>query len=140
MRILKPATIVALALCLIGCASGHNGVIKAGNAYADFFAPIEGLPTNARRLQSATLPAVLGGDRGWREYELGRRFELGVGGLPRDSACAVIWYRAAVASPYEQLDWGPGAGVKPPTVTRFGVPFARIALRRLENGGEAPPC
>jgi hypothetical protein len=115
-------------------------VVAAGDAYADFFAPIEGLPRNAKALQTAPPAGVLNGPRGWREYELGRRFELGVGGLPQDRTCAMVWYAAAAESPYEELDWGPGAGVTPPTVTHVGVPFARIALRRLGYRAGANPA
>jgi hypothetical protein len=60
-------------------------------------------------LQNASLHAVvLRGDE-LAEYELGRRFEYGIGGLPKDLVCAKVKYRSSTS------------------------PFARRQLSRLER-------
>lgn len=120
-------------MALVGCAATRDGIIRAANSYDDFFAPIEGLPVHARALQKATLNEVLAGGPGWREYEIGRRFEVGGGGLPRDEGCALLSYEVAAHSPYKYLDWSGATGPRPTKLTCIGVPFARIALRRLRH-------
>ena len=128
---------ILLAIALAGCAASGKAFIGAEHAYSDFFAPIEGLPPNAKTLQKASLRDVLAGGPGWTEYEIGRRFDEGVGGLPRDPACARQWYERAARSPYEYLDWSGASGPRPTRVTRIGLPFARIALRKLDGKVQA---
>lgn len=118
----------SLALCLASCQS----VRGTANAFEDFFAPIEGFPRYAQGLQTEPLEALPAARRGWREYEIGRRFELGLG-VPQDPACALRWYYVAAASPYEDIDWNTASGFYGQTVTRYGLPWARIAIRRIEK-------
>lgn len=116
---------IALACgALIGCA----GVRKAGQAYDELWAPIEGVPPKARALQTLPLDRVLGSLAGWDLYELGRRFEAGLAGAPKDLACASVFYRAASRAPYLDEDELKGF---PITTPRVGVPLARAKLKRL---------
>lgn len=123
---------LCLAATLHGCASTQQTIVKAGEATVDFFAPIEGLPRRAKALEILSLDDLARADGGWREYELGRRYEFGIG-LPRDVLCARYWYGHAAISPYEDVGSPTVWGFNPPTVTYVGVPWARIGLRRLSR-------
>ena len=98
-RGLTRTALACVAASLIGCAGGVRGF---ENATADLFAPLEGLPREARELENRPLnEVIIFGASGFQEYEIARRFELGVGGLPQDMTCAVTWYQRSGRAPVQ---------------------------------------
>lgn len=116
-------------LAIGGCAS----VNRAGNAYEELFAPLEGLQRAGREIRSAPLKDVARGAGAWNHFEFARRLDEGLG-LPRDQTCAAHWYQLADNTPYAFEDWS-NAWVRPMIYQRSGIPQARIALRRLSRAG-----
>jgi len=120
---------------LAGCSS----VTQAGDAMEVFWSGIEGMPAEARDLEGVPI-ATLARFRpqGWGEYELGRRFEVGLG-LPKDEQCAAVFYSAAAQSPYDITQSASSYSIAtqstwtsaPMRQRRFGLPWARAAFRRL---------
>jgi len=74
----------------------------------------------------------------FNDYELGRRFENGIG-VDKDLRCAVHWYYWASITSYEVDDTinpGRDTNSKPYTIKYTdGLPRARNALKRLKNAG-----
>lgn len=120
--------VILAGLTLSGCSM--STVYRIDDGFEDFFARVEGLPAYARSLEKVPLEDLPKAERGWREYEIGRRFEHGLG-LPQDVACATYWYSQAAHSRYEIYDDNPAWRINPPLVTRYGLPWARVALHRL---------
>ena len=109
------------------------------NGYGDALAFIEPNPREAKLVRKLSMQELRWAPRGWREYEMGRRFEEGVG-VARSFDCAAYWYSLASVSAFEQIDFNPAWGVNPPTVTHVGLPWARLALRRIGRANtDAPP-
>ena len=132
---LRFLVLVAMFASLGGCAT-LRGI---DNGYGDALAVIEPNPREAKLVRKLSMEELRSAPRGWREYEMGRRFEKG-DGVGRSLDCAAYWYRLASVSPFEQIDFNPAWGVNPPTVTHVGLPWARLALRRIGRANtDAPP-
>jgi hypothetical protein len=103
------------------------------NASADLFSSIEGMPAEAKALETGPLQQLACcAPYGVREYELGRRFEMGVGGLRQDTQCALFFYgESGVLSVTLRQHNAHG----PDDVTYLGFPPGRRAVRRLGKAG-----
>jgi hypothetical protein len=124
--VLRIGVLVAALAPLAGCAT----LSAVDRGYGDALAAIEPNPREAKLARKLSMQELKWAPRGWREYEIGRRFEEGIG-VDRNLNCAAYWYRLASVSAYEQIDFNPAWGVNPPTVTHVGLPWARLALRRI---------
>lgn len=122
---------IAALLMVAACAP----ILKAGNAYEEAFAPLEGLQREGREMQAQPLGVVASGSGAWNAYELARRLELGIG-VAKDPACAAVWYQRADRIEYDYEDWS-NAYVRPLRYRRAGIPQARMGLRRLRAAGVA---
>lgn len=121
------ATLVILPL-LAGCTS----FVVAENGYSDLLSPLNGPLNGQRKLESLPLSDLACcAPSGLREYEIGRRFEQGTGGVPQDRDCAVSWYQVAASKRTTVLERDSRLGIMSP-ITYLGVPQARRALRRLD--------
>jgi len=127
----KGGLVLTLAL-FAGCTS----VRGVENASADLFSSLEGTPGEAKALETAPLmDFVCCGQDGLEQFEMGRRFELGVGGLPQDTQCALFFYSEAgvLSVTLHQPNSSIGGSQD---VTYLGFPPARRAVRRLGKAGQ----
>jgi hypothetical protein len=106
--------------------SGCAGFTRFENAVADTAARVEGPLVQMRELERVSLPELTFAPEGLRFFELGRRLERGIGGVPKHLGCALASYDRS-ASAHVQVDNGATPGV----TNYLGLPHARIAARRL---------
>ncbi|MFT3997822.1 MAG: hypothetical protein QM667_10485 [Asticcacaulis sp.] len=127
----------SLVLTLPGL-SACTAIYEADRASRDLFDPIEGMPGWAKTMEKQSWAEVYDGPSGWSEYEIGRRFENGIG-VDKDTYCAVYWYWRASISSYEVEDTvSPGRDAnRKPYMVKYsdGLPRARNALKRLKAAG-----
>jgi hypothetical protein len=119
-------------LVILGGCAGVRGV---ENASADLFSSLEGMPAESRSLETAPLQEfVCCGQDALEQYELGRRFEQGVGGLPHDTQCALFFYSESgvLSVTLRQPNAYMGGSQD---VTYLGFPPGRRAVRRLGKDG-----
>lgn len=116
---------LAMAVFLTGCS-----VRGVENAVTDLVFAGSSVPDEARALQDLPLGDMILAPNGYRQFELGRRFELGVGGVSQDLQCAAHYYEVSgqtTARTRRRATYGWE------DVTFLGLPEGRAARRRLAN-------
>jgi hypothetical protein len=132
VRRLARATPTFAVLLLAACTGLENST-------ADMFSVVEGKPAQAKALE--TMPVTELSWRapsGFQEYEFGRRFETGIGGVSPDMECALFFYTDAATQTVVVRE--PNAQIGGMVDTNYrGLPIARRALKRLAADGHVLP-
>lgn len=119
--------LMSLGASVAACASLEHGIIDATTFEND-------LPTEVRNLSTVSRESLTTfGHPGVREFEIGRRFEAGSMGFPKDLPCALAFYDVAGQTPTRLREQTSPAVTQ--VVTYRGLGNARLAARRLRRDG-----